>query len=255
MVNVNGMTLYYEEYGEGKDLVLVHPAPLDGGAWLFQTRYLAEKFHVIVYDQRCFGASDKPTSPFEISEYGADLNALIAALGLRRPHVVGLSLGGIAAQFAVLANPDAVDRVVLASTLSNTLNSRTIQERVRRFRSEGVTGYFRQAVESLFSPMFLSSKVAEYFVQAYLERSSKLSAESVVRCYEALSRLDITERLRSVKVPTLVIAGTKDYAYMDTKKIAEMIPGAKYAEFQGCGHLVQIEDPMGFNRAVLSFLG
>ena len=93
--------MYYEEYGEGDDVLLVHPTPLDRTAWLYQIHYFSEFYHVVIYDQRCFGRSDKPVKRFDVGEFGTDLNVLIKLLDLHCPYIVELSLGGIAAQLAV----------------------------------------------------------------------------------------------------------------------------------------------------------
>lgn len=250
------LSLYYEENGISSNdtIVFVHPAPLDHMAWIYQIPFFSHNFHVIALDQRCFGLSDKPDFEFEIGDYGRDLEALFKNLDLKQSFVVGLSLGGIAAQFLALSNQSLIKGLVLADTLSDTTNSQMIKERVRRFKEVGVAGYYEQAVMSLCSKKFLDSDVGRYFLGLFVERSKNLSNISIIRCYEALSKLDITNKLDKIRIPTLVIAGTEDYAYNDSKLISRKIPGAKFAPIDGFGHVTQMEAPNTFNSLVLDFI-
>ncbi|MDG6994887.1 MAG: alpha/beta fold hydrolase [Nitrososphaerota archaeon] len=251
----NGLSLFYEEYNSEaeKTVVFVHPAPLDRLAWIYQIPYFAQFYRVIALDQRCFGLSDKPTFEFDISEYGRDLESLFYELNLKASIVVGLSLGGIAAQFLAMFNPSLVKALVLADTLSATRNSAMIIQRVKRFREEGIS-YYEDAVRSLCSNTYLHTDTGKYFLNLFVERSRNLSVASVSRCYEALSKLDITEKLSSIRIPTLVIAGTEDYAFADSKLISDKIPDAQFAPLEGLGHVTQLEAPASFNSLVLDFI-
>jgi 3-oxoadipate enol-lactonase len=250
------LSLFYEEYNkDGIDtIVFVHPAPLDRTAWIYQVPYFSQYFHVITLDQRCFGLSDKPDFQFDISEYGHDLQALFRELGIWNVYLVGLSLGGIAAQFLALLEPSRIKSLILADTLSATKDSSMIMERVKRFGSEGIEGYYEEAVKSLCSKTFLASKIGNYFLRLFVEKSKNLSNASIMRCYEALAKLDITSKLTSIQIPTLVIAGTEDYAFQDSKIIAESIPNADFVSLDGLGHVTQLEDPNLFNSVVFEFI-
>ncbi|MCL5067221.1 MAG: alpha/beta hydrolase [Thaumarchaeota archaeon] len=254
-MKIGSISLYYEESGEGNEhIVLVHPAPLDHTAWLFQVPYFSQRYHVISIDQRCFGLSDKPTNSFDISEFGKDLEGIIEALAIERCHVVGVSLGGIASQMLAISQPRRVRSLVLADTLAFTAKSDTLKERLRNFKEQGIEGYYEAAVRTLFSGSFQRTDLGNYLIRMFVEKSASLSLDSLITCYEALLKLDLRPKLHAITAPTLVIAGTADYAFQDSKQISELIPGARFIAFNDCGHLTQLESPLLFNSAVEALL-
>ncbi|HVT38084.1 MAG TPA: alpha/beta hydrolase, partial [Gemmatimonadaceae bacterium] len=111
-VGVNGTQLFYEEAGSGPVVVLLHGANLDRRMWDPQFLPLAREHRVIRYDLRGYGRSGPADTPYQAHE---DLRALLGALQVQRTSLIGLSGGGrIAIDFA-LANPQMVDRLVLAA--------------------------------------------------------------------------------------------------------------------------------------------
>ena len=154
-----------------------------------------------------------------------------------------------------LLEPEKITGLILADTLSATRTLATIQERVTRFKMEGIDGSnYAEAFKSLCSKNFLASRIGRYFLNLFVEESRILSNASIIRCYEALASLDITKQLASIKLPTLVLAGTEDYAFEDTRLVAQTIPNAKFVPLDGLGHLTQLEDPALFNSIVLDFI-
>jgi pimeloyl-ACP methyl ester carboxylesterase len=115
---VSGGKLYYEAAGAGEPLVFVHGFTLDTRMWDDQWDVFASKYRVVPYDVRGFGRSDLPGGAY--ANY-IDLDAVVQHLGLQRPHVVGLSMGGgIAVDYAA-SFPDGLRSLTLIdSTLAGT---------------------------------------------------------------------------------------------------------------------------------------
>ena len=89
------VSLYFEDYGQGKPVVLIHGWPLSRRMWEYQVRTLVEAgYRVVSYDRRGFGDSDKPWDGYEYDTLSADLQALMGALELRDATLVGFSMGG-----------------------------------------------------------------------------------------------------------------------------------------------------------------
>src|SRR5581483_6047804 len=118
IARVNGVSLYYEELGQGPPLLLVHAFPVGRGMWDPQVRGLSGRFRVITYDCRGFGRSEAPTAPDAYSQAHsvADAQALLEHLGAVPAAVCGLSMGGGIALNLALAHPASVRALVLCAT-------------------------------------------------------------------------------------------------------------------------------------------
>ncbi|RJQ09513.1 MAG: alpha/beta fold hydrolase [Bacillota bacterium] len=254
-VDVRGDRFHYIETGEGEAVLLLHPSPLDHTVWFNQVPAFSSDYRVIALDQRCFGLSEKTTTPFDISIYGEDTALFLEALGIDRAHVIGTSLGGIAAQFFAIAHPARVGRMVLVSTTSSLVGVDIAAKRLKGFAEDGLAGYHARAVRSLFSEAYASSAHGEYLISLLAKRVKYLELDSMVTFYNALAALDITPAaVRGIGAPTLVVAGTEDFTFNLSRRVAETIPGARFIPAEGCGRLVPVEAPRMFNDLVLSFL-
>ncbi len=91
----DGTGLYYNDWGQGAPVVLIHGWPLDADMWSTQALALAEKGHrVIAYDRRGFGRSDQPWHGYDYDTLADDLAQLIDHLGLDQVTLAGFSMGG-----------------------------------------------------------------------------------------------------------------------------------------------------------------
>src|SRR6266705_747437 len=93
--NSGSIDLYYEDYGKGKPVVLIHGWPLSGASWEKQIATLLAAGHrVITYDRRGFGRSSQPTTGYNYDTFAEDLHKLITQLELQDFALVGFSMGG-----------------------------------------------------------------------------------------------------------------------------------------------------------------
>src|SRR4030088_1910065 len=111
---VNGIKIASAIRGSGPPLVLIMGYRLNSRAWpLDFIEALAERFTVVLFDNRGTGTSDKPTSGYEISNMARDVRALLDHLEIARANVLGYSMGGAIAQEFVRQFPDRVLGLVL----------------------------------------------------------------------------------------------------------------------------------------------
>src|SRR5688572_2426186 len=90
--NSKSIELYYEDFGSGLPVVLIHGWPLSGASWEKQAAALLAAGHrVITYDRRGFGRSSKPGSGYNYDTFAADLNAVLKKLNLKKAALVGFS--------------------------------------------------------------------------------------------------------------------------------------------------------------------
>ena len=116
--DVNGIKIAYGVRGSGPPLVLIMGYRLSSLAWpLDFVDALAERFTVVLFDNRGTGTSDKPTFGYEISNMARDVSGLLDHLGIARANVLGYSMGGAIAQEFVRQFPDRVLGLVLCATM------------------------------------------------------------------------------------------------------------------------------------------
>ena len=96
-INANGISLYYEQHGNGPDLLLIMGLGMHSAAWALQTPVFAEHFRVTAFDNRGAGRSSAPDEPYSMAGMADDTNALMDALDIGQAHVVGASMGGFIA--------------------------------------------------------------------------------------------------------------------------------------------------------------
>src|SRR5258706_7248086 len=116
-VEIDGIHIYYELYGQGDPLVLVAGTGISLAPWrVFQVPEFSKHYQVLIYDHRGLGRSDKPDAPYSTRGFAEDCAALMDALGIGRAHILGHSMGGRVAQWLAVDPPGKVRSLVLSGT-------------------------------------------------------------------------------------------------------------------------------------------
>lgn len=271
-VTVGDVTLYYEEHGTGDPLLLIMGLAADSTAWLLQLPAFAERFRTIVFDNRGVGRSSKPAGPYSIRGMADDAAGLLAALGIARAHVVGVSMGGMIAQELALRHPTRVRSLVLACTYPEP------DEEIRLNRAGSITQLggsvgadgaaqldlaavdpmmiFQTLMPKVFSPSFLQTQLPSLMQLFGGALQWGFSIEAILAQVDAVMQHDATDRLHTITAPTLVLTGDADRLIppANSDLIASKIPGARLVKTPGGTHGFNFETPDLFNRAVLDFL-
>ena len=191
-----------------------------------------------------------------MADYADCLAAFIAALGLERPHVAGLSFGGALALALHDRHPDAVGSLILASAYAGwggSLPSEVTEQRLEQALALAeLSG--EQLVDALLPTMF-SEGTDPGAVEAF-GASMRAFHPAGLRAMARASAEDLRHVLPSVAVPTLLIYGADDVraplAVAETLHAG--IAGSTLVVLPGTGHVCSIEAPAAFNAAVRRFL-
>jgi 3-oxoadipate enol-lactonase len=247
----NGVKIYYEVSGEGLPFVMVHANPFDHNLWMYQISHFSTFFKVIALDIRGYGRSDKPASEFALEDMGKDVLGVCRNEGVNEAILGGVSVGSGIALLLGLDHPEMFRALVLVGGSSG--GAARMQERIRGY-TEDVETYRRQHIEELVAPGFPETRLGRYLLQTFLERNPWLSGESIAQIFRARVATDVSSRLPSMKVPTLVINGEHDMSLAAGRRTAGLIPGAIHKLLPNTGHACCIEDPAGFDELVIEFL-
>ncbi|AEB12869.1 alpha/beta fold hydrolase [Marinithermus hydrothermalis] len=256
---VNGVALYYEVTGEGPVLVLLNGIFQRTELWEPLLAHL-EGYTVIRYDMRGQGRSEAPEGPYPPEAHAADLDALLAHLGVSRYHLLGLSNGGVVAQHHAAQNPPGLERLVLACTLAHL--DAAARAKVESWRAALLAGgtrlRMRVALPWIYGRGFLAQNPG-LIEEAALEEAARFSPTPAAqrRLLEGFLTLgDLRPKLRRVRAPALVIAGAEDLLFPPAyaEELAAALPQARLVVLRGVGHVAPLEDPEGFARTVRAFL-
>lgn len=261
----DGVDLAVVEQGEGPGLVLVHG--FSGAKEDFTEHFdeLATTHHVVCYDQRGHGASSGPedTTAYSLQRLATDVVEVADALGFEHFRLLGVSLGGMVAQHVVLDHPHRVDALVLMNTWPGPVPGfdRSLALRAGELAlTEGIEALWaaqRRRDDPLGTPAhrrLLRERAgyAEYGDRKFLDQSPHMYAAVALG---VLEREDLTEALRAVRCPTLVVVGKQDDAALPgCLRLAEAIPGARLARIPDAGHSPQFENPVAWRRTLFAFL-
>jgi pimeloyl-ACP methyl ester carboxylesterase len=117
-VEVNGTRLYYQQTGEGPDVVLVHAVTSNQAVWVFSglVDALAPEYRVTAYDLRGHGVSARPATGYTSAVMADDFRQLHAALGLKPAYLIGHSFGGVVSMHTAALYPECVAGVMLSDS-------------------------------------------------------------------------------------------------------------------------------------------
>jgi 3-oxoadipate enol-lactonase len=172
--------------------------------------------------------------------------------GVKEAIVGGVSVGSGMALLLGLDHPEMCKALILVG--GNSGGAGSIEDRIRGYTSIGIEKYHRQHLKELVAADFPETELGGYLLDTFVERDPWLSGESIAQIFRARGGTDMTSRLGSMKVPTLVINGEYDNSLAAGRKTASLVPGAVHKVLPKTGHACCIEDPAGFDSLVIEFL-
>ena len=265
-VTDDGVQLHYVEWGAGDPLLFVHEFAGDIRSWDAQISHFTRRYRCIAFNARGYPPSDVPLRDEQYSQDRAreDIRSVLDHLAIETAHVVGHSMGAFAALHFALNYPARTRSAVLAGCgygahPSEKQKLRDLSEQVASlFRNEGmVDGGNKYA--TFPGRLSFRNKDPRGF-EAFREMLSEHSAEGSALTMLNVQRLrpslwDLEERLRTLDVPILAIAGDEDHPCVDTGVfLKRTLANAGLSILPNCGHTVNSEEPALFNDILDDFL-
>ena len=251
----------WERHGAGPPLLLIHGLGYARWGWEPVLPGLAERFDVILFDNRGIGESDAPPGPYTAAEMADDAVRVLDEAGVERAHVVGTSLGGMIAQELALSHPERVDRLVLACTTPGGPNAHPMPQATVALMAEAATlepaVALRRFVEYALAPSTVETRPE--LVDRIMEHRLATAQQPAAWAAQAAAGMgfDAYDRLGGLSAWTQVVTGTDDVVVdpRNSELLVQLLPNATAAEASGCGHLFFWERPAAFVRGLTAFLG
>ena len=250
----------WERRGAGEPLLLIHGLGYARWGWEPVLPGLAERFDVILFDNRGIGESDSPAGPYTVAELAADAAHVLDEAGIERAHVVGTSLGGMVAQELALARPERVGGLVLGCTTPGGPRSHPMPSVTVALMAEAATMEpavaLRRFVENALAPETVAQRPE--LVDRIVAHRLATAQDPVAWAAQAAAgaTFDAYDRLGGLAKPTLVHHGTEDVV-VDPRNgdlLVTLLPDARLDRFPGTGHLYFWEQPETFVESVTAFV-
>lgn len=246
--------IYYEEHGAGVPVIMLHGFTVDSRMWLPNVESLKENFRIILPDARGHGKSDAPETGYSRDDRVEDLRHLAAHLNLESFHLVGLSYGGATAIGYALKYPKQLRSFTLVSSgAAGYSNSKRFSKLDDIAREQGVEAAKKIWINwSMVWYKEHCPEVGELLVPMMKEHSGAVWNDPMRGEYPRTIDLDYVHQ---IKKPVLIMAGERDRLFVPLAKLlVEKIPAAKYIEFTGAGHMLNMEQPTEFNEQLKVFI-
>ena len=257
-ITINGISVHYTLEGPASGPVITMSNSLASNLsmWEPQMPVLTSHYRVLRYDTRGHGGTEATAGPYSLDELSEDVRALLRALGITRTHFIGLSMGGMIGQIIAIKYPQMLQSLVLCDTMSRvpTEAKPMWDDRIHTAETGGM--------EPLVEPT-----LARWFTEPFRQKGSPVldQVRTMIRttpprgymgCCHAIAALNLTDHLKAITLPTLIIVGEDDPAtpVAASHVIHEQVRGSELVILKSAAHLSNLEQPEAFNQALTAFL-
>jgi len=252
----NGISINYQIDGpEGAPWIIFSNSLITNlSMWDDQAAALKDQFRVLRYDQRGHGGTDAPGGKYSFDQLVGDVIGLMDAVGVKRAHFCGLSMGGMTALFLAARHPDRFDRIITCDCgpASTPASAQQWKERIDLGAEKGMEALVDITVNRWYPPDFVATKAPVLDKVRGMIRSTPY--QGFAGCAYALSDYDTRPGLPGIRNPMLCMVGTKDATVPGIEAIHAAVPGSKLVKLDGAGHISNTEQPENFTRAVRDFI-
>lgn len=247
--------LYYESAGAGQPILFIHGLGSSTRDWQLQLDHFSSRYHMVTMDVRGHGRSAKPPGPYSVPQFAADVIALIHTLELERPHIVGISMGGMIALQIAIDAPDLPRSLTVVNSPAELVFESLKDHFVLAQRKLIVQLLgMRRMGEFLARRLFLKPEEEE-IRRIFAERWAENDKRAYLDALDGLVGWSVTGRVGEIQCPVLVVAADHDYTPVSAKAAyVAQIPQAELVVMPDSRHATPVEHPQAFNRVLAEFL-
>jgi 3-oxoadipate enol-lactonase len=255
-IDADGCPIHVEIEGPERAPVLMFSNSLGTNLhmWNEQAKHFAKRFRVVRYDQRGHGKSGAPKMPYTLERLGKDAVAILDALKIERANFCGLSMGGFTGMWLGRYAPKRINKLILSNTAAKIGDPIFWNDRILTVLNKGMEAVVENVLGRWFTKGFREkSPQAVDRIRAMLFSTTP---QGYAGCSAAIRDMDQRWDIGTIKLPTLIIAGTHDPATTleHAELIASRIASAKLVKLDAA-HLSNIEQSRQYTDTIEKFLG
>ncbi|AEH02683.1 alpha/beta fold hydrolase [Lacinutrix sp. 5H-3-7-4] len=262
--------IFYEDYGKGQPVILIHGWPLSRKSWEHQVWKIVEAgYRCISYDRRGFGISSAPWDGYDYSSLASDLNAIIEDLKLKDTIIVGFSMGGgEVVRYLTEYGDSKIAKAALISSIVPLVKQKEDNEAgvpesalkdIQNALENDRVGFLKDFHKGFYN--FDETKKEGRISQAVLDYdfivASHASPRGTIQAALAWMHTDFRPELKNVKVPTLIVHGDEDNTVpigTSAEQAAKGIANSTYKIIEGAPHGLNITHKEELNSILMDFL-
>lgn len=261
----DGVKLYYHEVGTGIPVVFVHEFAGDSRSWEAQLRHFGRRYRCIAYNARGYPPSDVPEPVDHYSQNRArdDIRAVLNELNIETAHIVGLSMGGFATLHFGFTYPLRARSLTIGGcgygAEPDQHGKFAAESEATAVRIEE-TGMAKVSETYALGPSRVQfqnndPRGWQEFADQLAGHSDRGSANTLRGVQSRRPSLyDLTDEMKKITAPTLVITGDEDWACLAPGILMKKnIATAGLVVMPNCGHAINLEDPDAYNRHLDDF--
>ena len=260
--------IFYEDYGEGQPVILIHGWPLSRKSWEHQVWKIVEAgYRCISYDRRGFGISSFPWNGYDYSSLASDLNEIITQLELEDAIIVGFSMGG--GEVVRYCTDYGTDKIAKAALISSIIplvkqkddNPSGVPEKdllgIKDALENDRVGFLKEFSKGFYNYEENKDKISQAQLDYDFIVASHASPRGTIEAAKAWMHTDFRDELKNVDVPTLIIHGDADNTVpieTSAKQAAEGIANNTFHIIKDAPHGLNITHKKELNNLLIKFL-
>lgn len=250
--------IYYEEYGQGKPLVVLNGIMMSCRSWAEFIEPFSENNRLLLVDFLDQGRSDRMDGPYDQSVQVEVVKALLDHLEIKKACILGISYGGEVAQQFAVKYPQWVERLLLFNTTARTGPWLGDIGDAWNLASGDADAYYLTTIPVIYSPAFYRNKQDWMANRREALRpvfGNTDFIQSMIRLTNSSRNYDVSEQLHCITAPTLVVSCQQDYLtpIEEQELICQRIPNSHHVIIPKCGHASMYEQPLLFTSLALGF--
>lgn len=266
--NDKNFNLYYEDFGSGQPIVLIHGWPLSGRSWELQIPVLTDLgYRVITYDRRGFGKSLPSGDLYDYNALTSDLHELITQLGLKNVILMGFSMGGgEVVRYFTNFGSENIDKIALIASIIPLVKQKNdnpdgvpvedLNGILESLKKERVT-FLETFHKNFYNYGLLSQKVSQKQLDYDWQTSSQASPVATIKTAEAWADTDFRSELANVDKKTLIVHGDDDQIVpieTSARQAATGIANSEFIVIEGAPHGLNVTHADKLNEILKRFL-
>ncbi len=261
----SGASIWYRRQGSGPPVLHIHGSAFGHRNFEKLTPLMVHRYEVIDFDLPGYGLSRGGPTPEGMTGLADQVAEFVLALGYERLHVHGTSFGAMIGLTLAAYHQALIDRLVLSCFLARYDEAARMMRGTwkRAARDSGMEAVADLTSVAGFARRFYERNWAQEQLQSMRDAFSHTDPEAFIASTEAIERTDLSPLVGRVQAPTLLLAGDEDNmtpfnpapSGVGMAQIATMLPDAKTAVIEECGHYLVIEAADRVAGLIAEFLG